>query len=196
MDKEVSSNYDSLYDRIFPGRFCKNMKKWLVTVMVMFMLAACGDNEKQTSPEDIQKTIDDGTVGFEILGDSIQEAANVPEEEKGQILSAFDEYIAAFNEKDLERYKQIISKNAKGFKYDEDVQAVSEVFTQYDVNRTAEDVTIVKYSKDEAQVFSNLKTDTKELKTGAEMSGVGRQVTVFVKEDQWKVSSIYYIGNE
>ena len=172
------------------------MKKWLVTVMAMFMLAACGDNEKQTSPEDIQKTIDDGTVGFEILGDSIQEAANVPEEEKDQILSAFDEYIAAFNEKDLERYKEIISKNAKGFKYDEDVQAVSEVFEQYDVNRIAEDVTIVKYNKDEAQVFSNLKTETKELETGAEMSGVGRQVTVLVKEDQWKVSSIYYIGNE
>lgn len=172
------------------------MKKWLVAVMAMFLLAACGDNEKEASPEEIQKTIDDGTVGFEILGDSIQEAANVPEEEKDQILSAFEEYIAAFNEKDLERYKQIISKNAKGFKYDEDVQAVSGVFEQYDVNRTAEDVTIVKYSKDEAQVFSNLKTETKELETGAEMSGVGRQVTVLVKEDQWKVSSIYYIGNE
>ena len=172
------------------------MKKWLVTVIAMFMLAACGDNEKQTSPEDIQKTIDDGTVGFEILGDSIQQATNVPEEEKDQIISAFDEYIAAFNEKDLERYKQIISKNAKGFKYEEDVQAVSEVFEQYDINRIAEDVTIVKYSEDEAQVFSNLKTETKELETGAEMSGVGRQVTVFVKEDQWKVSSIYYIGNE
>ena len=172
------------------------MKKWLVAVMAMFLLAACGDNEKEASPEKLQKTIDDGTVGFEMLGESIQEAANVPEEEKDQILSAFDEYITAFNEKDLERYKQIISKNAKGFKYEEDVQAVSEVFKQYDVNRTAEDVTIVKYSKDEAQVFSNLKTETKELETGAEMSGVGRQVTVFVKEDQWKVSSIYYIGNE
>ena len=87
------------------------------------------------------------------------------------------------NEKDLERYKQIISKNAKGFKYEEDVQAVAEVFEQYDVNRIAEDVTIVKYSDNEAQVFSNLKTETKELETGAEMSGVGRQVTVLVKEE-------------
>ena len=172
------------------------MKKWIVVVMAVFVLAACGDKEKEAAPENLQKTIDDGTVGFEILGDSIQQATNVPEEEKDQIISAFDEYIAAFNEKDLERYKQIISKNAKGFKYEEDVQAVSEVFEQYDINRIAEDVTIVKYSEDEAQVFSNLKTETKELETGAEMSGVGRQVTVFVKEDQWKVSSIYYIGNE
>lgn len=45
-------------------------------------------------------------------------------------------------------------------------------------------------------MFSNLKTETKEIKTGAELSGVGRQVTVFMKEDGWKVSSIYYIGSE
>ncbi|MEK4629868.1 MAG: nuclear transport factor 2 family protein [Solibacillus sp.] len=174
------------------------MKKWLVAVMALFVLAACGDNESNNnaSPKELEKTIDDGTVGFEVLGDSIQEATNVPEEEKNEILSAFDEYISAFNEKDLERYKEIISKNAKGFKYEEDIQAVSEVFKQYDVNRVAEDVTIVKYEKDEAQVFSNLKTATKEVESGAELSGVGRQVTVFVKEGQWKVSSIYYIGSE
>ena len=172
------------------------MKKWLVAIMAVFVLAACGNDEKEASPEELQDTIDEGTVGFEILGDSIEEAANVPENEKNEILSAFNEYITAFNEEDLERYKQIISKNAKGFKYEEDVQAVSEVFEQYDVNRVAEDVTIVKYKEDEAQVFSNLKTETKEIKTGAELSGAGRQVTVLVKEDTWKVSSIYYIGNE
>lgn len=171
------------------------MKKWLVAVMALFMLAACG-NEKDASPEELQKTIDDGTVGFEILGDTIQEATGVPEDEKNNIISAFDEYIAAFNEKDLERYKNIISKNAKGFNYEEDIQAVSAVFEQYDVRRTAEDITIVNYNEEEAQVFSNLKTETKEIETGAELSGVGRQVTVFMKEDGWKVSSIYYIGSE
>ena len=76
------------------------------------------------------------------------------------------------------------------------MKAVTEVFKQYDINRSAEDITIVNYKADEAQVFSNLTTNTKELETGAEMSGTGRQVTVFVKEDLWKVSSIYYIGNE
>ena len=171
------------------------MKKWLIAVLSIIVLAACGD-EKDASPEKLQKTIDEGTVGFEILGDSIQEATGVPEEEKKKIISAFDEYIKAFNEKDLERYKNIISKNAKGFNYEEDIQAVSAVFNQYDVKRTAEDITIVNYSEEEAQVFSNLKTETKEIKTGAELSGVGRQVTVFMKEDGWKVSSIYYIGSE
>ncbi|WP_339175255.1 nuclear transport factor 2 family protein [Solibacillus sp. FSL R5-0691] len=171
------------------------MKKWLVAVLAVFVLAACG-NEQEASPENLQKTIDEGTVGFEMMGDSIQEEADVPEEEKNNIISAFNEYIAAFNEKDLERYKNIISKNASGFNYDEDIEAVSDVFNQYDVKRTAEDITIVKYSEDEAQVFSNLTTETKEIDTGAELSGVGRQVTVLKKEDGWKVSSIYYIGSE
>lgn len=171
------------------------MKKWLIAVMAMFLLAACG-NEKDASPEQLQKTIDDGTAGFEMLGGKIQEATGVPEDEKQEIINAFNEYIAAFNDKDLERYKRIISQNAKGFDYEEDVKAVTEVFKQYDINRSAEDITIVNYKQDEAQVFSNLTTDTKELETGAELSGKGRQVTVFVKEDHWKVSSIYYIGDE
>ncbi|ATP39061.1 DUF3225 domain-containing protein [Solibacillus sp. R5-41] len=161
------------------------MKKWFIAVISLLVLTACGNEE-----------IEDETVGFEILGDTIQEASDVPEQEKIEILSAFEDYIAAFNEKDLERYKNIISKNAEGFKYEDDIQAITEVFKQYDVNRVAEDVTIVKYKEGEAQVFSTLKTQTKELKTGAELAGDGRQVTVFVKEDQWKVSSIYYIGNE
>lgn len=171
------------------------MKKWLVAVLAVFVLAACGDKQ-EASPENLQKTIDEGTVGFEMMGDSIQEEADVPEAEKNNIISAFNEYIAAFNEKDLERYKNIISTNATGFNYDEDIEAVSDVFNQYDVKRTAEDITIVKYSGDEAQVFSNLTTETKEIDTGAELSGVGRQVTVLKKEDGWKVSSIYYIGSE
>lgn len=164
------------------------MNKWLIAVISLLLLTACGNEEL--------KAVEDETVGFEILGDTIQEASDVPEQEKNEILSAFKEYIAAFNEKDLERYKNIISKNAEGFKYEDDIQAITEVFKQYDVNREAEDVTIVGYKEGEAQVFSTLKTQTKEIKTDAELAGVGRQVTVFVKEDQWKVSSIYYIGNE
>ncbi|MEK4424120.1 nuclear transport factor 2 family protein [Solibacillus sp. FSL K6-1523] len=171
------------------------MKKWLIAVMALFVLTACGNNEDAT-PKDVEKEIEEGTVGFEMLGNSIQEATGVPQQEKEKIIAAFDEYIKAFNEKDLERYKNIISKNAEGFQYEEDIQAVEKVFKQYDVNREAQDVTIVKYKENEAQVFSNLKTETKEIGTGVELAGVGRQVTVFVKENQWKVSSIYYIGNE
>lgn len=57
------------------------MKKWLVAVLAVFVLAACGDKQ-EASPENLQKTIDEGTVGFEMMGDSIEEATDVPEEEK------------------------------------------------------------------------------------------------------------------
>ena len=171
------------------------MKKWLIAVMALFVLTACG-NKEDTATKDVGKEIEEGTVGFEILGDTIQEATGVPQQEKEKILAAFDEYITAFNEKDLERYKNIISKNAEGFQYEDDIQAVTKVFKQYDINREAQDVTIVKYKENEAQVFANLKTETKEIGTSVELAADGRQVTVFVKEDQWKVSSIYYIGNE
>ena len=56
------------------------MKNWLVAVMAMFLLTACGD-EKDASPEQLQKTIDEGTAGFEMLGGKIQEATGVPEDE-------------------------------------------------------------------------------------------------------------------
>ena len=61
------------------------MKKWIFAVMAVFMLAACEDNEKEASPEELQKTIDEGTVGFEILGGKIQEATGVPKNEAAQL---------------------------------------------------------------------------------------------------------------
>ena len=56
-------------------------------------------------------------------------------------------------------------------------------------------MTIVKYNEEEAQVFANLNIEMTEEATNTEVSSQGRQVTVFVKEDDaWKVSSVYYIG--
>lgn len=200
--------------------------KLLVVVVALLFIVACGttylayniyqqkniklssvaqdkdEKEKISIPketEQVKNQEERHTVGFEMLGESIKKAGNVPADQEKAILASFDEYIAAFNEADLERYKKVISKNAEGFKYDDDIQAITEVFKQYSVNREADDVTIVNYKEEEeeAQVFSNLKTETKEIKTGAEFAGVGRQVTVFVKEgDDWKVTSIYYIEND
>ena len=159
-----------------------------------------GEKEKTSIPketEQVKEQEEQNTIGFEMNGDEVEKAENVPVDQEKAILAAFDEYIKAFNEKDLDRYKNIISKNPEGFKYEDDIQAVTEVFKQYDINREAEDVTIVKYKKEEAQVFSTLKTQMKELKTGAELAGFGRQITVFVKEyDNWKVSSVYYLEED
>lgn len=177
------------------------MKKWWLAVVAVLVLAACGDTEQgkeDGTEKDAQQIIEEGTVGFEVMGDSIEEAANVPAEEKEEILAAFNEYIEAFNAEDLDRYAQTTSKHAKGFKYEEDIEAAKLIFDQYSViDRKAEDITIVKYSEEEAQVFSNMIANMVEEKTDIEMSGEARTVVVFVKEEgKWKVSSVHSMDNQ
>lgn len=149
------------------------------------------------STEQVKEQEKQPTVDFEMNSGEVEKAKNVPANQEKAILASFDEYIAAFNEKDLERYKNVISKNAEGFQYEEDIQAVAQVFNQYDVDREAADVMIVNYKAKEAQVFSNLNTKTKNIETGAEVVGDGSQVTVFAKEgNDWKVTSVYYRENK
>lgn len=48
-----------------------------------------------------------------------------------------------------------------------------------------------------AQVFANMKMHSLQLETNVEHESAGRQVTVFVKEDNdWKVTSVFYIGDD
>lgn len=167
------------------------MKKWIVAVMAFFMLAACEDNEKEASPEKLQKTIDEGTVGFEILGGKIQEATGVPENEATQLLKVFNEYIDASNDKDIDRYMDTISKNAKGLDYEEDKKNTLETFDKYNVVRTAHDIAIIKYSNDEAHIYANIDIDATEIETGVGYQSKVKQVTIFIKENEaWKISSI------
>lgn len=170
------------------------MKKWLLALVATFGLAACGDQEAQQTTNE---QIEEGTVGFEMAGENIEEATGVPADVKVKILAAFDEYIAAFNAEDIERYSQTTSENAKGFNYEEDLVEAQKVFETYAINRQADDVTIVKYNETDAQVFANMTIEMTEEATDTTMSSKGRQVTVFVNEnDAWKVSSVYYIGDQ
>ncbi|RUL54176.1 nuclear transport factor 2 family protein [Lysinibacillus antri] len=170
------------------------MKKWLMLVVAALMLTACGDKE-ETKKEETTK--DETLVGFELTGDEVEEAPDVPKEDEEQIIAAFNEYIDSFNAKDIDRYTQTLSKNPQGFEYEEDVAAAKNAFAQYNIERTPSDVTIVKYSEDEAQVFSNLEIQMTEIETNAELTSSGRQVTVFTNENGgWKVTSVYYIGND
>lgn len=166
--------------------------------MAVLTLTACNDKDNEKlSAEETTQVIEEGTVGFEISGDSVEEASGVPEDEKAYLLAAFEEFIVAFNEEDIDRYMAKVSKNPRGFDYDEDREVALKTFEQYTIEREFEDVTVVKYKENEAQVFANLTGKWTEEATNAVLESSGRQVTVFVKEDDaWKVTSIYYIGNE
>ena len=172
------------------------MKKWLLALLTALVLAACGDtdNTAKTNEEIIEK----GTVGFEMLGETIEEASGVPAEEKEKILVTFNEYIESFNEEDIDRYAQTLSKNPKGFNYDQELEDVKRIFDQYSViDRKAEDITIVKYSEKEAQVFSTMTANMIEEASGIEVTGEARTVVVLVKEDgNWKVTSVHAMDNQ
>ena len=166
----------------------------LIGILSLFTLYACGNEEVKKDSIPVEE---ESTVGFEINNGNIEEAQNVPEHERQSVIAAFDEFIAAFNAQDIERYIATLSHDPKGFNIEEERKALLSAFETYNVERLAEDVTIVKYSENEANVFSTLKVNLVEKETGADLSSVGRQVTVFKKEeDAWKVSSVYYIGSE
>ena len=182
----------------------------LMAVLIVILLAACSGDEEtipnQGSVNDgeavngygaIDHGVDDKKVGFNLSGDTIEEASGVPAEEKEKILDVFNVYISSFNDKDIERYLDTLSDRTDSFdKAEERVYMTEEVFNHYDLNREASDVTIVKYSDTEAQVFSKLQTSMKQLTSGLETNPSGRQVTVFTKDEgDWKVASVHYIGD-
>jgi hypothetical protein len=156
-----------------------------------------GESSGENSPlEHSVKDQEENDVGFEMVGTNVDEAQNIPADEKKALLEAFETYISSFNEEDLEKYMTVIAKEPEGFDYKEEEVTVKETFAQYEVNREAEDVTVIKYNKNQAQVFASLSISLKQETTGAKLDRTGRQVTVFAKEDgEWRVTSVYFIGD-
>lgn len=135
-------------------------------------------------------------VGFNMTGNDIEAAQNVPAAEKKALMETFDIYLNAFNEENLEKYMSVIAKEPEGFDYKQEEKDVKAAFEQYDVSRTAEDVTVIKYNKNQAQVFASLSISLEQETTGAKVDRTGRQVTVFANEDgNWRVTSVYFIGD-
>lgn len=189
------------------------MKKKLVFSVIIsaFILGACSKDEDATvggSVNDgesvsefgsIDHGVDESKVGFNLTGDTIEEDANVPAEEKELLIESFDNYINAFNNRNIDEYMGTLSENPKSFNLAEEREYIESVFEQFELSREAKDVTIVKFNEEtgEAQVFANLATKMKQKSTGLETSRDGRQVTVFTKEgEDWKVNSVYYMEDQ
>jgi len=186
-------------------------KYMVMLAFVTILLSACASEENREGAGSVSdgesagennalehevKDVPEADVGFEMTGDDVEEAQDVPEAEKKALLETFETYMSAFNEEDLEKYMSVIAKEPEGFDYNEEETLVKNTFGQYEVNRTAEDVTIIKYDKNQAQVFASLNISLVQEKTGAKLDRTGRQVTVFAKEDgNWRVSSVYFIGD-
>lgn len=181
----------------------------LVLALTALLLSACSNDESTNSGsvndgESANESnalehgvTDQGEVGFEMAGGKIEEAANVPEEQRQAILAAFDTYMKAFNEEDIETYMSVIAKEPEGFDYAEEEQLVRKTFKEYDVDRTADNITLIKYNENQAQVFATFNISMVQESSGAKLDRSGRQVTVFANEDgEWKVTSVFFIGNK
>lgn len=170
------------------------MKKWLIMVLSILFLMGCGDaaNEAVERQTESAAEVEGATVGFSMTGGTIEEASGVPEDEKQNILAVFNEYIAASNDENIDRYMATIAKNPKGFDYEEDRKNTLAIFETYDVTRTADNITIVQYRENEAQVYADVTVTTKEFATNNEFVSEGKQVTVLIKENgTWGISSIH-----
>ncbi|MCM3756399.1 DUF3225 domain-containing protein [Sporosarcina aquimarina] len=142
------------------------------------------------------ETGEDGIdVGFSLEGGSIEEAANVPAEQKIAIVESFSRYIDTLNVGDVDAYLETLS--ADGYNVEEERAATKELLATHVLTRTPEDITIVKYSDTEAQVFTSMETAVKDKESGEQDVNIGRQVTVMTNEDgNWKVKSVHYIGDQ
>lgn len=187
----------------------KKIQLLFVLAMILVLGACAGDKETPSnsgSTNDgeavnqngaIDHGVKDKEVGFSLTGESIEEAEGVPAKEKVEILEAFETYIETFNEKDIDQYMETLSKDTESFDLEEERAYMLGIFEEFDLNREATDITIVKYSDSEVQLFSELQTTMKQLASGLETKQKGRQVTVMTKDEgDWKVASIHYVGDQ
>ncbi|ARK25484.1 hypothetical protein SporoP37_13010 [Sporosarcina sp. P37] len=184
------------------------MKKKLAaaSITLALVLGACGNSDDKNTNAPVNEEpapgsgaidhgVDDKKVGFSMSGDKVEEAADVPEQEKADILAAFDNYIETLNQQDIDGYLATLS--TEGYDLEEERQATEEMLANTAMKRETDNETIVKYTGESAQVFSTLKTTFTDKESGVENTPEGRQVTVFNKEDgEWKVFSIHFIGDE
>lgn len=171
------------------------MRKLRIIVLSMFVLlvvAACGDDKKEETKEQ------DG-IGFSLSDDTIEEAANVPEDEKTAILDVFNTYIETSNEKDIDKYMDTIAEKPDSFDKAEEKTYLETEWEDKDIIREPSDITIVNFNeeKKEAQVYANINNKVKQLSTGLETSIQSRQVTVFKQEEgNWKVSAVHVTAKD
>jgi ketosteroid isomerase-like protein len=177
------------------------------------LLAGCNNNEgtsnenqpEENAQEQTEETEEQPAVNpleeqnAKILKDaaSLEEAENIPEEEKQAILDAFNKYIESFNEENVEEYLSTLSETPVNFTLEDEEEAVNNVFQKLDVTRKASNVKIINYQGKKADVYAELDVTTKDPNSDRQAETSGKQLTIFQKtDDGWKVSMITALLNE
>lgn len=176
-------------------------KKFMIGLGVSsLLLAGCSNNEgadeadkpeENTEEQAEEAPAEDQTTALLEETSELKEAEDVPEEEKQEILDAFNEYIESFNDEDVERYLASLSETPVNFDLEKEEEAVNNIFSKLDVRREASNVKIVNYSGKKADVYADLEVVTSDPESDREATTTGKQLTIFQKtDDGWKVSMI------
>lgn len=132
--------------------------------------------------------------GFSVVNGAVESAKDVPKVDEIAILAAFDEYIAAFNAEDIDRYEKVLAQNPEGFDLEEDLVNSKRIFDNFEVHREASNITITEYTGSRAYVYADVVIDVKQ--DNSSSHDEGKQLTQFVKESSgWKVTSLQAIGS-
>lgn len=185
-------------------------KNWIPAFLLTgALLAGCGSEEKNnasssasdgesasTGMQDSHTASDQAPNGqaSQKMTAPIKEAENIPEAEKKAILAVLDKQISAFNSKKIDEYMSTISKTPASFKYEEEKEYIEKVFQTFDAAMTPINTTIIKYDEKTktANVFMNIKSTSKDINSGKEVSQTTRQIMVFQKETGgWKQVSLF-----
>ena len=177
--------------------------KWITPLLFAgALLAGCGeegsnqaansasDGETQNAAQETHTADKEMTTAKA----PIEEAANVPAAEKEAILAVLDQQIQSFNEKNIDAYMATISENSQSFDYEEEKAYIQKVFQTFDATMKPLHTTIIQYDekKKTANVFMNIESTSKDIKSGKEVSQTTRQIMVFQKEDTgWKQVSLF-----
>jgi len=173
------------------------MKKWnkligLVLIGV-FLLAACSNNDNSTDKkaENTQKQTKttNENVTTNTKKPSLKETKDIPAAEKKALLAVTNQYIKAFNEKNLDAYMETISKNPTSFKYDEEKAYTKKVFDNMDIKMDPTKISVIGYKSNDANVYLELKTTITSKRE--KLVKTSRQINTYHKENgQWKLISI------
>lgn len=160
-------------------------------------IANAKEEEQITSTQNEEEAEEPETAhhtGFSVVNGEVESADNIPVADEAAIRAAFDEYIDAFNAKDIKRYKNVLAQNPEGFDLTEDVESAKNIFNSFDIHREATNITITEYTGSLAYVYADMKIDVKQ--DHSESHDEGKQLTQFVKESTgWKVTSLQAIGS-
>ncbi|PKR86292.1 nuclear transport factor 2 family protein [Heyndrickxia camelliae] len=165
-----------------------------LVILGIFLLAACSNNNNSTDKKasDNQKqtvTTREKAVSKTTVQPSLKEAQDIPAAEKKALLAVTSQYIKAFNEKNLDAYMEIISKNSKSFKYDKEKAYTKKIFDTMDIKMEPTKTSVIGYKPNDANVYMELKTTVTE--KGEKLINTSRQINTYHKENgQWKLTSI------